>query len=230
MSLLDDVKKMQTEGKTDDEIADILREKNIPESKIEDAFSQLRIRSEIVGEESQTAQEIDSQPEPQESPIPQPETSQDEYEQSEQVYAESPQEYAPPPQQTQQQYAPQYSQQYQYSSQSPQMSSDLIAEVAEEILAEKISPLRDKLEKLISIKTSFDAKTASIDERLKRIEQIIDRLQLSILQRVGSYLSEVDSVKKELAETQKSFKAINQKQKSPAPQQSPQHQTKQLHP
>ena len=40
------------------------------------------------------------------------------------------------------------------------------------------------------------------------MEKIIDRLQLSILQKVGDYLTNVEDIKKELAETQKSFKSM----------------------
>ena len=47
----------------------------------------------------------------------------------------------------------------------------------------------DAVEKILDFKTSVDAKVSYLDERLKRIEQMIDRLQLSILQKVGAYVT-----------------------------------------
>jgi len=221
MSLLDDIKKMQAEGKSDDDIADELRSKNIPEPKINDALSQLRIRSAVVNPSQLPAatQEIDA--EASQEYVQQVNQEEQQYpqqneQQPEQVYAEAPQGYAP--QQAQQGYQEQY--QYSQQPQPQQMSSDIMTEIAEQVVSEKLSSIRDRLEKTIDMKTTFDAKLSSIDERLKRIEQIIDRLQLSILQRVGAYMSEVDNVKKELVETQKSFKTASQ----PKPQRPQQNQ------
>lgn len=220
MGILEDIREMQRMGRTDQEIAEELRMRRVPENKIEDAFAQMRIKSEIMGSEQQDSsiplppQAEEEMPLPtQEVDAPSPEQQYQPAEQQEAVYAETPQAYAPAPQQQRyqqyQQYAPQQAQ--------PQLSSDTISEIAEQVVSEKIAQIKDKLEKTIDMKTTFEAKTESLNERLKRIEQIIDRLQLSILQRVGAYMSEVDNVKKELIETQKSFKAIPQK-KSPQKQ------------
>ena len=54
-------------------------------------------------------------------------------------------------------------------------------------------------------KTEIDARTESIEERLKRIEKIIDSLQVSVLRKVGDYVTNVDDIKKELIETQKTI-------------------------
>jgi DNA anti-recombination protein RmuC len=45
-------------------------------------------------------------------------------------------------------------------------------------------------------------------ERLKRIESTIDKLQLAILDKVGSYGKTLDSVKKEMSMMQDSFGKI----------------------
>lgn len=230
MGILEEIRDMQRAGKSEEEIIEALRARRVPENKIEDALAQMRIKSEIMGEEAQepsiplppqaeesmslspSTQEVEAPaPEQQYSPYP-PEAAQEQPQEA--VYAESPQGYAPQQQKYQQyqysQYAPQQAQ--------PQLSSDTISEIAEQVVSEKLASIKDKLEKTIDLKTTLEAKTESLNERLKRIEQIIDRLQLSILQRVGAYMAEVDNVKKELVETQKSFKAIPQK-KSQQPQQ-----------
>ena len=99
-----------------------------------------------------------------------------------------------------------YSQQ-QYSS----MSSDTVNEIAEEVVAEKFFNIKKELEKVIEFRTEVQAKMEYLDERLKRIEKIIDRLQLSVLQKVGDYMTNVEDIKKELDEVQKTFKAVQKK-------------------
>lgn len=133
-----------------------------------------------------------------------------------------------PYQQYDQQAPADYQQYPQYASPSPydqqatadyqqypqtQYSSDTISEISEQVVTEKISKIKDQLERVIDFKTTVDAKIEFIEQRLQRIEKIIDRLQLSILQRVGEYVTNVEDMKKELIETQKSFKAMSDRHK-----------------
>jgi hypothetical protein len=85
------------------------------------------------------------------------------------------------------------------------LSSDTITEISEQIVSEKLTDVRKKMEKIISSKNELDARTDSIEERLKRIEKIIDTLQTSVLRKVGDYVTNVDDIKKELVETQKTI-------------------------
>lgn len=102
----------------------------------------------------------------------------------------------------------QYYAEGEYQPYQEAVSSDIITEVAEQVVSEKLAYLQDRLERALDFRTVADAKISSIDERLIRIEKIMDRLQLSLLQRVGEYISDVGDIKKELIETQKSFKAL----------------------
>jgi len=107
--------------------------------------------------------------------------------------------------------APTEGQQYEYPSYDPSiggLSSDIITEISEQVVSERLSEIRKPLEKVIDFKTTIEAKTESIEERLKRIEKIIDVLQSSILRKVGDYVTNVDDIKKELIETQKSFSRL----------------------
>ena len=88
------------------------------------------------------------------------------------------------------------------------ISPDTITEISEQVVAEKLAPLRKDIEKILDLKTTMETKMEYLDERLKRIEKIIDRLQLSIMQKVGEYITNIDDIKKEITETQKSFKAM----------------------
>jgi len=85
------------------------------------------------------------------------------------------------------------------------ISPDTITEISEQVVSERISELRKHLEKVVDFKTTMEAKTESIEERLKRIEKIIDTLQSSVLRKVGDYVTNIEDIKKELIETQKSF-------------------------
>jgi len=96
----------------------------------------------------------------------------------------------------------------QYDSGQYSSNSDVISEIAEQVVTEKLSSLKNSLEAVYDLKNTIETKIESFDERIKRIEKIIDRLQLSVLQKVGEYLTNVDDIKKELIETQKTFKSL----------------------
>ena len=64
------------------------------------------------------------------------------------------------------------------------------------------------MEKSISFRTVAEAKLVNLDDRLRRIEQILDRLQLSLLQKMGNYVNDVSDIRIEMEETQKSFKKL----------------------
>lgn len=96
----------------------------------------------------------------------------------------------------------------QYQPYDQQVSSDIITEISEQVVAEKLSNVQDKLEKAIDFRTVAEAKLTNLSERLKRIEEIMDRLQISVLQKVGEYVSDVGDIKKEIRENQESFKAL----------------------
>lgn len=128
--------------------------------------------------------------------------------------AQAPQAQAP--QQEEQQPYPEYQsyaqQQQPYDGQqyapSAGIGSDVITEIADQVVAEKLSPLLNAMDKILDMKSNVDSQLRYMDERLKRVEKVIDRLQLSVLQRVGEYVSNVEDIKQELQETQKTFKAL----------------------
>lgn len=88
-------------------------------------------------------------------------------------------------------------------------SSDTIAEIAEQVISERISDMRKPIEKVIDFKTTAETRMDSIDERLKRIEKTIHTLQSSVLGKVGEYITNISDIKQELIETQKSFAKIH---------------------
>ncbi|MBS3065778.1 hypothetical protein J4229_01905 [Candidatus Pacearchaeota archaeon] len=230
MALLNEIKKMQSEGKTEQEIISSLRQQGIAPREIVEALSQSKIKGAVSGEVPQPEAEasIQNSQEIQQEPAQMMQTEQQYQQMQSQEFAPSqqmqeqqiqyPQEQQYPQtqqmqsmQQTQSQEYPEYQQQYpqeQYQQQSGGISSDTITEIAEQVVSEKFATIKKDMEKIIDLKTTTETKLSYLDSRLKKIEAIIDRLNLSIMQKVGDYMTNIDDIKKELIETQKSFKAL----------------------
>ncbi|MEM4259176.1 MAG: hypothetical protein QXS38_00215 [Candidatus Pacearchaeota archaeon] len=219
MALLNDIKRMQSEGKTEQEIISILKQQGVSAREIVDALSQSKIKEAVAGEPEPPTPYAASPPSSQEPIMPMPGTDiipkQAEEMQSispatpaeQAMQYPSPQPAQPQPLQATYPSYPEY-QQYPQYAQAPAISADTITEISEQVVSEKLSPLRKDIEKVIDMKTTMESKLEYLDERLKRIERIIDRLNLSIMQKVGEYMTNIEDIKKELIETQKSFKAL----------------------
>lgn len=93
------------------------------------------------------------------------------------------------------------------------ISSDVITEISEQVVNERLSALQEKINKILDMRTVVEANMTNLNDRLKRMERIVDQMQVSILKKVGEYMTDIQDVKKELEETQKSFVSI-QKTKS----------------
>lgn len=221
MPILDEIKTMQQQGRTEEEISQALQQKGFSRQQISNAFSQSQIKQAVIASPYQDQYQLTED----EAQYPQTPITEADYSQETLQPSMLPQPAeAPAPEQFQaQEFAQQYTQQpyptqdyssYDYGQYSPAatpISSDIITEISEQVVSEKLFDIRKQLEKNIDIKNTLTAEITHIDERLQRIEKIIDRLQLSILQKVGEYTSSVSDLKKELLETQKSFKALSPK-------------------
>ena len=217
MSAIDEIKKMRLEGRSDQEIYQSLQQEGFPGNEIQEALAQTQIREAVIAppqgplilSDNLPAQEY--QPQLQEPIIPTPFAQ--EYDSSygslQPSLMNQPEQYAETPE-----YQTEYPQEQQYDSQYtqyPQISSDTITEIAEQTVAEKLSKIRNELEKVIDIKITTETKLSNLNERLQRIEKIIDNLQLSIMQKVGEYTENVADLKNEVIETQKSFTTLSHK-------------------
>lgn len=239
MATIDEVIRMQREGQADSEIVKDLKRKGVPEREVLEAISQSRIKDAVSssGEEGEyTGAEV---PAPGQSsfsggvadvnaassPMPSDYSSQQgqDYNATGEYSGMQPslmnqgqeQEYVGGGEYSQggveQQPQEAYGQYPQYQMYQGQVSSDIISEISEQVVGERLFALQDKLEKVIDMKTIFESRVTQLDERLKRIEKIIDQLHISVLQKMGDYMTSVSDVKKELEETQKSFSAIHHK-------------------
>ncbi len=88
------------------------------------------------------------------------------------------------------------------------VSSEMITEITEQLISEKLSQVRKNLEKALDSKNTIGTKIDYIEERVKRIEKIMDTLQSSVLRKVGDYVTDVQDIKTELIETQKSLSKL----------------------
>ena len=83
--------------------------------------------------------------------------------------------------------------------------TDTMIEIAEQVFSEKIRKIQKQLEDLNEFKTLAETKLTNATTRLKRIEETMDKLQMAILEKVGSYGRGLDSIKKEMSMMQSSF-------------------------
>ena len=207
MGVLEQVTQMMNQGKSDDEIAGDLQQKGVSPKEINDAFSQARIKSAVSDMEETSPDYEENLPVQSNAEMP-----------SEDVYMPSPSEaeegeYYP------QQQSPDYSQQggdyaqggYEGYASAGGSSVDTMIEISEQVFSEKIKDVQKKTDDLTEFKALSQIRVDNISERMKRIEAIIDKLQVSILEKIGSYGDNLESIKKEMSMMQDSFgKVVNQ--------------------
>lgn len=225
MGILEDINTMKAQGMQDNEITKNLKEKGASPKAIEDAFNQFRIKNaisaEYTGEENMEPSIMKNQPAPpapQSSPLYTPKTQEIEHD-SREFY--SPQPMAPQMQQFdenmqnqmyggeygQEQYMPQEA----YSEAQMQgggYDTDTIIEIAEQVFSEKIKREQKQINSLNEFATLVETRITNDHERIKRIESIIDKLQIAILEKIGSYGKDLDSIKNEMGMMQESFEKM----------------------
>lgn len=204
MGVLDQITKMKGQGIPDEEIINELARQGISPREINDALKQAQIKYAVSnpGDEMQASimpnEEIPA-------PTPNQGYQQRTYEGNQQ------QTYAPMEQQ--EQYAPQEGQQYyqpgggytEYAQPTAGIDTDTVMEIADQLFSEKIKKFQKQLDLTTEASTLLHTKLENVSDRLKKIETIIDKLQIAILEKVGSYGQNLESVKKEMSMMQDSF-------------------------
>ena len=79
-----------------------------------------------------------------------------------------------------------YSQQDYYAPQAG-MDTDTISEIAEQVTTEKLNEYKKKVGDIGSFKNTIQDKVDDIDDRLKRIENTIDKQQQAIIGKIGEF-------------------------------------------
>jgi len=85
------------------------------------------------------------------------------------------------------------------------VNTDNIIEIANQIFSEKVKKIQNENDSFLNELNILKSKVTLMDERLRKIESIIEKLQLTILEKVGSYGQNLESIKKEMNLMQNSF-------------------------
>lgn len=230
MSALEKVMQMKRQGLNENQIIRALQNEGVSPKEISDALTHSQIKQAVSQQNEQMeSQEMQNSITNQERtydpeiplPVPQPSEqnmyyppsdtqNQENYFQSSQNQQETPQysdqEYSQQPQET---YAEEYYPQDNYPQEEYyQGGMDNIIEIAEQVFSEKTKKIKDQLDDFAQIKTLLTTKIENIEERLKRIEKMFDHMQISIIEKVGSYGKGLDTMKKELEMVEDSFSKI----------------------
>ena len=175
-STLERVNELRSQGQDDNSIYSQLSQEGISPREIEDAFSREKIKRAVTSE-------ITMEETPQAPPSP--------YQQPQEAYP-APAAYGEQPSYDQQTY-------------SSGTDSNTVIEFAEQVFSEKIKPLQKKVEDMTEFKNLMEIKMAHMEESVKRMENTIDKLQLAVLDKVGSYGQNLESIKNEMNMMQETF-------------------------
>ena len=208
MGVLDQITKMKKRGLSEQDIVNDLSQKGISPREINDALKQSQIKNAVSDFDGDMQPSMDVGEE-----IPAPtEEVQEEYE-APQPRAIQSSAYTPMVQEEYQQegYAPQqeYAQQEGYADYSQGgVNTDTIIEIADQIFSDKIRKFQKQVDANSEAIVVLQTKGDNISERLKKIETIIDKLQIAILEKIGSYGQNLEGIKKEMSMMQDSFSKV----------------------
>ena len=220
MTLTQRVSEMKKRGLSEMSIEEKLKEEGISPLEINDAMNQSKIKEAVEGEGNFSRQGMvpsimgeDSGETDEETyaPSPEPEDSGD-------YQNYSSQEERADPYDSDEETAEEYSSLPEgdvnsYGAPSYAMNSETMIEVAEQVFSEKIKKAEDDLKKLKEFMAISAPAVEDLDERLKRIEKNFDKMQIAILERVGSFGKNIDSLKKEVEMVEDSFEKLNKNKK-----------------
>ncbi len=195
MGVLDQIMQMKRQGIPDEQIVNGLAQQGISPREINDALKQAQIKNAVS---DYSGGDLQPSVMPEEG-IPAP-PQQGQYAQE---YAQPQEESYQPQQQEQQQY---YAPEAGGGGYAPSgIDTDTVMEIADQIFSEKIKKIQKQADAASEAAILLQTKTENISERLKKIEAMIDKLQISILEKVGSYGQNLESIKKEMSMMSDSF-------------------------
>lgn len=215
MATLDKIIQMQQEGKSDNEIMAQLQNEGVQPSEISNAINQAKIKNAVSppeqplpqSEPTTNNQQSATTPEMQASIMPTQDTATPQQPIQPSAPQQEPQTPAPqqpeayPQQEPQQDYYTPQPQSYSEQDYYPQQEgygTETISEIAEQVATEKLEDYKTKVGDIASFKTQIQNQVNNIDDRLKRIESSIDKLQQAILGKIGEYGENYAMVHKDL--------------------------------
>jgi hypothetical protein len=191
MGILEQIMQLKNQGVSDEEIINTLQQQGISPNEIMTALNQAEIKNAVTAGELPPA-EIPKLPKIEEEPyIPTPTQKT--------PPQPTPETYYP----AEEYYSPETNAKYQTES-----NTDIIIDIAEQVHSEKIRDTKKKIDSLTEFKTISQTKINNLEERLKKIETIIDKLQITIIEKIGSYGQNINNIKNEMTMIQESFSKI----------------------
>ena len=182
---------MSKQGLNEVEIIKKLSENGYNPVQISDALNQAKIKSSIGGSEMTPS----IMPVKEDIPSPQQELA-------------VPQPAFVPQPQSQQVPSPEAYPYYQYSQQEEKVSTETIEEITEEIVNEKWREVKTRITDVVEWKNYADRRITAIDDRLKRIELSLDRLQAALLGKVQEYGRSIKDVGSEVESLEGAFSKV----------------------
>ena len=190
MSLSEEISSMKEEGISEDEIIASLSERGIPSKEIMDTINQLKIKNAVFDSESNEREDG---------------LFGGGYSENTEEYAEEEEESPPLKVPVQQE---DYSQEeYDYPP-TTGVDANSIIEISEQVFSEKIKGIRKDIDSFNEFKNLSQIKIDNLNERLKRMETVFDKLQITILEKIGSYGQNLETIRKEMEMMQNSFSKI----------------------
>jgi hypothetical protein len=182
MSTLEKVQQLQQQGLSEDQISAQLKQEGVSPKEIETAMNQSQIKSAVSQSPSQDMQGsiMDNKNSPQTAN--QQSTPPEQTEQGWEGYTQTPDTYS----------------QQQYYQPQQISNTETISEIAEQVVEEKISPIKDTIEKLVSVQNQVSDTINDLNERLEKIEKTIEMLEKEIIREVGDFGESNALVRKDL--------------------------------
>lgn len=234
MSTIDQVRQLRMSGKTDGEIIADLQEQGLNPREINDVLSRSKVKDAVFNGQQQTEEFSEDFGAGMQSSImnPNSQVQQNQYQEqysgyenqnSQGSYKKQTQEMPgeasstdsgqtiPEAYSNYQGYENQgqgYQNQGQEYQQYNAVNTETMTEIASQLMDEKIMKITGALKDLTDMKSILDVQVRKIDERLTRIESIIDSLQTSLIRKTSEQEQNISDIKTELHGMQTGFSKI----------------------
>ncbi len=218
MGTLEKVMQMRQMGQTDSQIIDVLKREGISPKEIQESLSQSKIKSALSQEAMQSPYDY-QETQPQEMGQNYQQMQPSMMQVQEQPFNVS-QQFAPameePMQQIPSSYqpstmpSPQTSESYQeyYPEYTPGSDIETVNEIADHIVEEKTIQIKKQIESFIKFREEIALDVEKMNERLLKLENTLNELQMAIIGKVGEYGKDIQNIAKEIHATQDSFSKI----------------------
>lgn len=204
MATLEKVMQMKNEGLTEGQIIGLLRKEGVSPKEINDALSQSKIKSTINSNVNAPSDDFaDMKPsimldKRKQQSEPPPEEQYEEYSE------EAPIENNPEQNYNQEYYYPEY----QPPKESYGTDIETINDITEQIVEEKNIELKKQISDIIKFKDETRIEIEKIKERVDKIENVFNELQVAILRKIGEYGEDIKNVSDTINATQESFSKL----------------------